>query len=283
MPPLYRVHIATCLFGTAGLFAVTTGLDPLMITFGRTGFAAVTLMLVIATVHHRQPLSVDVRTVVSGLLLAAHWSLFFLSIQLSNVIIGLVMFSVSAIIITLLEPLFFDESFRPVDAVCAVVVVFGIVVIAGTVSDAFSDVAAGIAIGLASSVLFALLQLLNRSLLQQQSALSLSMTQNGIACLVLLPMVWGALAEVSPPQWLQLLFLGCVCTALAHTLFISALRRVSTALAGLIACGMEPVYGAALATLLLSQYPARHEVLGGLIIVSAVVWAQRLRTDHNQY
>lgn len=261
------------LFGTAGLFAVTTGVGPMLITFGRTFFAAITLVLIMVVLRQRSSFRVDVKSIASGVLLAAHWSLFFLSIQLSNVAVGLIMFSVSAVFIALLEPVLFREPFRRIDVACALVVVVGIAIIAGTDNEG-EQLTLGILIGLVSSLLFALLQLLNRSLLTQHAAVPLSMIQNAVASLVLLPLVITQLAAVTGGQWLQLLFLGCVCTALAHTLFISALRHVRASVAGLISGGMEPVYGAVLAALLLAQYPAMPVWLGGAVVIVAVVWAQ---------
>ncbi len=276
LSPLLKVHIATVLFGLAGLFAVTTGLGAMVITFGRTAFAALTLLLIAFWLGGKSRLTPDSYSVGSGVLLAVHWSLFFWSIQLSNVALGLIMFTVSAVFISLLEPVVFKEKFRRTDVICAVVVVIGIVIIVG--SDKTGDnLAAGVVIGLASSIVFALLQLMNRALTQARSAMSLSMIQNSVACMVLLPFVIGDLGNVSVTAWLQLLFLGCVCTAFAHTIFISALREIKATLAGLISGGLEPVYGAVLAAVLLLQYPGMNVLIGGVLVVLSVVWAQRVR------
>lgn len=273
IPPLWRVHLATALFGTAGLFAVSTGLDSILITFGRTLFAALALLVIMVVSAQPSQWQLDIRSVASGVLLAMHWTLFFLSIQLSNVAVGLIMFASSAVFIALLEPLVFRESFKHRNVICALFVVMGIFFIV-SLDSAGSQLLAGVGVGLLSSVLFALLQLLNRSLSKDRSAISLSLIQNAVAAAVVFPAVFVDLPQVTINQWLQLILLGCVCTAFAHTIFISALRRIKASLAGLIAGGLEPVYGAILAAGLLAQYPEMNVWIGGALVLAAVFYAQ---------
>ena len=68
--------------------------------------------------------------------------------------------------------------------------------------------------------------------------------------------------------------LGLVCTAFAHTLFIRALARVSTHTASVIAA-LEPLYGIALAVLLLHEVPDARTMAGGALIVGAAILATR--------
>ena len=114
LPALVRIHLATVLFGVAGLFAVSTGLNAVVITFGRTLFAALTLSMLVLLWQRRVSLAADISSLFSGLLLAVHWSLFFKSIQVSSVAIGLIMFTVSAVFIAILEPFWFRERSHPV-------------------------------------------------------------------------------------------------------------------------------------------------------------------------
>jgi drug/metabolite transporter (DMT)-like permease len=62
--------------------------------------------------------------------------------------------------------------------------------------------------------------------------------------------------------------------ALAHTLFIASMRALSAHTASIIAA-LEPVYGIALAVLLVHQVPDRATLAGGVLIVSAAVAASR--------
>jgi drug/metabolite transporter (DMT)-like permease len=83
----------------------------------------------------------------------------------------------------------------------------------------------GVLWGVASGLTFALLSLLNRKYVRQHSSITIALYQDAFAAVVLLPYVlldWPSL-EVSDLLWL--LFLGVVCTAFSHSLFIGGMRR----------------------------------------------------------
>ena len=71
-----------------------------------------------------------------------------------------------------------------------------------------------------------------------------------------------------------LLVLGVTCTGLAHTLFISSMQRLSAHTASVVAA-LEPVYGIALAALLLHEIPTWRTLAGGTLIVAAALVASR--------
>ena len=73
-----------------------------------------------------------------------------------------------------------------------------------------------------------------------------------------------------------LLALGLVCTALAHTLFIASLREVTARTASVVAA-LEPVYGIALAFVLLGERPDARVLAGGVLIVAAALVATTRR------
>ena len=78
---------------------------------------------------------------------------------------------------------------------------------------------------------------------------AVALWQNAIAAAVLAPFVVAgaaAMPAITAHDVMLLLVLGILCTALAHTLFIGSLRRVSAHTASVVAA-LEPVYGIALA------------------------------------
>jgi drug/metabolite transporter (DMT)-like permease len=71
-----------------------------------------------------------------------------------------------------------------------------------------------------------------------------------------------------------LLFLGVITTALAHTLFIASLETLPAQLAG-VCSSLETVYGIIFAFLFLREIPTVREIIGAVVIVGAVIIAQR--------
>lgn len=283
--PLLCVHIATLLFGLAGVLGAVSGLGAIEVTFGRTVFATLALLLVcrgmkistteISTHGSRWLL------LISGVLLAFHWVSFFAAIQYSTVAIGLVTFSTCPVFTALLEPVVFKEKWRVVNLLAALLVLVGVLIISG-VTGGELRYGQGIFLGLLSGLSFAVLQLLNRQLANVSGALVTATIQNAVAALVLLPVVFFSIVEFAFSQWVILLVLGVVCTAFAHTLFINSLKQVKVSTASLITAGLEPVYGVVIAVFVLSQKPSLNVIVGGLIVLLPVLYVTSRESDYKQ-
>lgn len=274
---LVQVHLAVFLFGLAGLFGKGLVWPATAIVLGRTGLAAGTLGL--GLIWQRQPLwpqagRAGLGLALLGVLLAFHWVSFFRSIQLSTVALGLLTFSSFPVFVTVLEPIGFGTSWRWRDGGMALLVVLGVALVVPEYRLG-SEVTLGAIWGLLSGLSFALLQLLNRGYRQHCAALTIAFQQNLFACLSLL--TWIAITplpkfDMTGTDWLWLLVLGVLCTAVAHTLFIESLSVLRTQVASVIS-GLEPVYGIALAVLLLGEIPTLRTVLGGGLILGTTMVA----------
>ena len=104
----------------------------------------------------------------------------------------------------------------------------------------------------------------------------IALYQNFVATLVLLPMLALVDLRLDARQIGLLVFLGVICTALSHALFIRGLRFVRAQLASVIAC-LEPVYGIAFAFFLLHEVPSASTLAGGALIVATAVMATHRR------
>jgi len=126
--------------------------------------------------------------------------------------------------------------------------------------------------GLAAGATFALLSVTNRALTHSYTSLAISLYQDGVAAIVLLPALLFVhpAAPLTSKQVVALLILGLACTALAHTLFIAGLRTLTAQLASLIA-SLEPVWGILFALLLLGERPTGRTLTGGAIILAATM------------
>ena len=203
--------------------------------------------------------------------MAIHWVAFFQAIQVSTVAVGLLTFSSFPLFVALLEPWFFKERRRWQDLLTAVLVVAGVSLIVPSF-DIRNNITQGAFWGILSGLVYAVLCILNRRLLAIQSALMLTWGQNLTACLVLLPFALWVGAMPTPREFLLLAVLGVVCTALAHYLFIRSLSFVRAQLASVVTA-LESVYAILLATLLLGEVPSLRTLLGGVVILGAVVVA----------
>jgi len=272
---LAAVHAAVLLFGFAGLFGRWLDLSPVAIALGRSAIAACALAVVRWQVG-RERLPFDLRLVANGAVLALHWIAFFAAIQAAGVAIGLLGFASFPLFVLILERAMLGRRWSAAEAVTALCVMAGIALLVPEPSLANRTVQ-GLAWGLVSGFSFALLAVLNRRYSAVRGAVDIAFWQNLFAALVLLPFVAadsGSLGSISAREIALLLMLGFLCTAFAHTLFIAALSCLSAHTASTVAA-LEPVYGIALAALLLGEIPGPRVLAGGVLIVGAALAATR--------
>lgn len=271
---LLAVNGAVLLFGLAGVLGKLSGLSAPSITLGRVVIAGPALYLFARNQKTAlRPLRASDAVVLAGqgVLLALHWTAFFEAINVSNVAIGLLSFSSFPLFTIALEPMLLRQTPSRAQALSACAIFAGIYLLVPSFSlDDSATV--GILWGLLAGLTFALLSVVNRWLGRRYQSVMITLYQDGIAAVVLLPTL--AFTRVTPfIQWRViaiLLVLGLLCTALAHTLFVEGLRGVTAQLASVIA-GLEPVWGIVFALLLLREVPTGRTLAGGAIIVLATL------------
>ena len=272
---LLEIHGAVFLFGLSGLFAKFLALPPTAIVLGRTFFAALALGLVLR--FRRAPvlplMKRDLTLVGLGALLALHWWSFFYSIRLSSIAIGLLTFSSFPVFVTYLEPLLDKTRATARDFGFALAVIAGVALVVPNFDPGDMN-AIGALWGLFSGLTFAILQVLNRRFVAGSGPLRIAFVECVSACVLLLVFVGGAIPALDGLDLAKLIFLGVMCTALAHALFISGLQTVRTQTASVIAA-LEPVYGILLAAIFFGEIPSLRMLAGGGIILVTVVVMQR--------
>lgn len=271
---MLEIHIAVLLFGLAGLFGKLLTLPALVIVFGRTLFASLTLGAILfcssipLRTESRQDLAV---LILLGALLAVHWTTFFHAIQISTVAVGLLSFSTFPLFVTFMEPFFFKEKLRLFDILFAGSVLLGLVLVVPSF-DFQNNITQGACWGTISGLTFAVLSVLNRKYVSTYLPMVIVCYQNWIATVLLLPFLISKDWHLRPADFAWLAILGIFCTALAHVLFIRSLVHVKAQLASMIAC-LEPLYGIIFALVLFGEVPALRTILGGGIILGTIILA----------
>ncbi|MCP4670899.1 MAG: EamA family transporter [Desulfobacula sp.] len=273
---IIQIHIAVFLFGFAGLFGKFLSCSPLYIVFGRTVFAFIALFFYAKFVS-KTILSISFNKrglffVLQGILLAIHWWSFFFSIQISSVAVGLVTFSTFPLFVTFLEPLFFKEQLKGQDIMLAGTMFIGIILVVPEFNIS-NNITKGAISGIFSGFTFALLALVNRKNTKTSHPIAIAFYQNLFASLFLvLPIMTIQTPLPGLSDLPNLIFLGVICTALAHTLFINSLAFIKARTASVIT-GLEPVYGIILAFIILNETPGARTLAGGLVIIGVSIVA----------
>jgi drug/metabolite transporter (DMT)-like permease len=271
---LAQIHFAVLLAGCAGLFAKLLTVSAAQLTAGRTVFGSLTLLLFALITRKSLRLATlkdATALVLSGVILALHWFSFFHSIQVSTVAIGLLSFSTFPLFTTFLEPLVFGERIRRADIVTALVVTLGLALVTPNL-DFSNHLTQGVLWGILSAFAYAVLALLSRQYTARYPSACVSFYQQGVAALCILPFALQSSNPVSGSAWIYLIVLGVVFTALGQGLVVASLKHLNAQTTSVV-FGLEPVYGIALAWLLIGETPAVRTMFGGALICGAVVLA----------
>lgn len=271
---LVALHAAVALFGFAGLFGKWLALPPVAIVLGRTIVAAIALGIIVAL--QRSTARPDRSLAWNGAVLAVHWVAFFEAIQRSSVAIGLLGYATFPLFVLVLERMLLGRRWRRREALTAVLVTAGLVVLIPGFRW-HEPTVQGLAWGILSGGTFALLAVRSRRFVATHASIAVALWQNAFAGVFLLPFVWIGRAALGMPSMQDLaliVVLGVACTALSHTLFIASLRTLSAHTASVVAA-LEPVYGIVLALWLLNEVPGLRTLVGAVLIVGAASLATR--------
>ncbi len=268
------LNLAVMMFGIAGVIGQYVELPSVMVALGRVICSSI-ILLAIALVK-KESLKLEskkdyVLIIFAGAVLALHWTSFFQSIQVSSVAIGTITFSTFPLFLTFLEPLIYREKLSVRSIVSAIILLIGVIITIPEFSME-NQVTIGIAWGMLSSLTYAIITLANRYFSGKYQGRIVSLYEQGTAAVVLLPALFFIKATWRTQDIIGVALIGCICTAFAYSLYISAQKKVKAQTAGLIS-GMETVYGILYAFILLSEVPTVREIIGGVVILSVGLYS----------
>ena len=207
-----------------------------------------------------------------GLMIAAHWSLYFAAIKETSVASAVLITYAAPIFMALLAPALIREHV-PARSVAALAVSMGgiaaISLAGGSGADAVHTL--GVVLALLAAITYALIIVLIKRWAADVHPMTFVAWQEATAAVVLSPsLAFASWSALDGRQVAYLLLLGLVLTGVTGVVYVAALRWVPATTAGILAY-MEPVSAAVLAAILLGQALTPAVILGGLAIVAAGV------------
>jgi drug/metabolite transporter (DMT)-like permease len=272
---LIAINIAAVIFGTAALYG-KLALSPFWIASMRSAFAAAALL---AAALWNRDAAIPVRslwmgTIVTGVLLAMHWLTFFASVQLAGVAVATLTFATFPLFTVLITA--WHQTRKPhlaeLAAAAAIILAVGLLVNPKNASESVPGAAAG----LASGLIYAWFWHASKPLSDAMPRLRVSLYQNTIAALALVPVLpFARPMPVHGENWFWLALLGTVNTAVMLQLYLYALQRISASTcSGFVA--LEPVYAILLAAFFFHEPVTVWIVLSAALIVGASLTLLRL-------
>ncbi len=273
LPALY---VSIFLLALTGLFAKLIPLDAISIIQLRGVIASVGLAL-FSLLQKRSFRLNRVRTYVGvytlGLLLGLHWVTFFHAMQISSVAIGMLSLFSFPMITIMLEPLFTKRRMKTRDIVAGVIMLAGLVVMVGQdLTDLRGPVAQGVLWGVFSAVLFALRNLFQKYHFNDVTSDSLMFHQVVAVGLMLAIFVdYPQVYTLAAADLFNLVVLGILSTAGAHTLLVFSLKQLPAKSVALISC-LQPVIAALLAWYVIGEVPEVLVMIGGGMVLSIAIY-----------
>ena len=246
--------------GGIGIKAIA---DPaLKVTFYRSLFAAVALLLFLRRARWRRTMSFAVAV----LCYAACLTTFVVATKWTAAANAIFLQYAGVVWVLLLSPIMVHEPMRGRDAIAVAVALGGMALF--FVGRFEARGMAGNAMALLSSVFFALLIL---SLRREPQSAQAAVTWGNVACAAaMLPFAARDLA-LAPKSFAVLAFLGVFQIAAAYALFVRGLARVTATQASLTGM-LEPVANPIWVFLIVGERPSVYAVIGAVIVLAAIGW-----------
>lgn len=274
---LASMHVAALMFGLTGIFGKLAQAGPGAIVLGRAVFAVIALGI-FAQLFRQPMLRGLTRTRIlqlaaCGLLLGIHWLTFFHSVKIAGVGIATLGFASFPAFVVLLEWVGWRERPSRRDLLKVGLIVIGLVLVTPHF-ELGAEATTGLLWAVLSGLCFAAVSVGNRLTSLDLSPVQVACWQNLTILACLLPVSGVALLQMPPLDWLWIALLGLLCTGLAHGLFVASLSVLKARVASLF-FALEPVYGILFAWYLFGEQPTPRMVLGGALIIGALVLVKR--------
>lgn len=277
------MHLTVFLWGWTGIFGKWIDQGALQIVYVRCGIACIGLA--VAAGFMRRTLSPRTRDLhhylLTGLLILAHWTLFYLAIKLGSASVAAACMSMGAFFTAILSPFWTKQRISWVEVVLGVVIIGALLLVFGLEVQ----YRLGIILGTAASFIAAWFGIVNSRLVMRGEPIRISFYEMLIAMAGMgIFLAWRG--ELPPALWHMSghdafghLVLGLVCTAFAFTMGIHVLKWVTPFTLGLTV-NLEPVYTILIAVILWPETERMHpgSYLGIALILACITfnaWHQR--------
>jgi drug/metabolite transporter (DMT)-like permease len=264
--PLLLVLAAAILWSTGGLFIKWVSLSGLELSFGRSLLAAIT----VAIFTRREGFGLNKVTAVASVLYAALLLLFVLATKETTAANAIFLQYTAPVYLLIFEPLFYKEKFRSRDLVVVIFCVLGMSLF--FVGKLRPQDVTGNLLALGSGFCFACYFLLLRhTKARAVNRASSVIYGNLLLVFIAAPAALKVLPHISRFDAAGIVYLGVVQIGVAYTLFTLAMARGVRSLDAGIVGYAEPVLNPIWVFLAIGERPTSWAILGGSIIVAAVV------------
>jgi len=263
--PVYLVVIAVLLWSTGGLFIKSTTIDAYQVTFFRSLFAALTVLIV----TRKQGLKINAFGIFTSVIYALLLFLFVWATKKTTAANAIFLQYTAPIYILLLAPFVIGEKFHFRDLVTVVVVLAGMSLFfvgqlrledyQGNTAALFSGIFLGLYI-----------MLLRHPKAEGFNPAIAVIYGNFLLALINAPTGISAIPSMTFMDWFAVTFLGVFQIGISYILFIKGVRGGTRPLDASLIGFIEPLLNPVWVFIFVGERPSRWALLGGAIIIAAI-------------
>ena len=263
---LLFVLAAAFLWSTGGLFIKWNTFSGLELSFGRSLFA----MITIAIITRKEGFGINSISATASILYAILLVLFVLSTKATTAANAIFLQYTAPVYVLIFEPIIYKEKFRSRDLIM-VLVCLGAMTLFFVGQLRPQDIEGNI-MALASGLCFAFYFLLLRHpRAREVNRASSVIYGNLLAVIILAPWGFSAIQKLDFHNAVSVVYLGVVQLGISYALFTEGMARGVRSLDAGIICYIEPVLNPVWVFFVLAERPSRWALLGGTIIIAAVI------------
>lgn len=257
---------AALLWSTGGLFIKWTKISGLELSFFRSFFA----IFMVAFFTRREGFGINRITALASALYAVLLILFVLATKQTTAANAIFLQYTAPVYVLILEPILYKEKFRLRDLVTVLICLGGMTLF--FVGKLRPEDVEGNVMALASGFCFALYFLLLRHpKAREVNRASSVIYGNSLAVLLTAPWGLAAISSLDRFDLASVVYLGVIQIGLSYLLFTTAMANGVRSLDAGIVGYVEPVLNPVWVFLVLGEKPSQWALLGGSIIIVAVI------------
>lgn len=270
---LLILHFTVFIWGFTGILGALISIGAVQMVWYRVMIASITLFVYfkISGLNLKVSTTQFLQFFFTGAIVALHWILFFGAIKASTVSVTLVCLSSFTLFTAILEPLIKKTALQAGDIFIGLVIILGIYLI----FKFESHYTTGIILGLSAAGAASLFSIINSNFAKKSDARVIGFYElsGAFFWITVYRLLDKSLLQesfnLSVSDWIYLVVLGTICTALAYIAGVSVMRTLSAFRVALIS-NLEPVYGIILAFIFFGQ---KETMSAGFYMGSALILA----------
>lgn len=270
-----HLHFLVLIWGFTAILGLLISIPPVEVVFYRTLIASggLALILFFQKISFAQDKQVIIKFLLTGVLIAGHWILFFGSARVSTASVCLAGMATTSFWTSFLEPLVLRKRIKLYEVFLGVIVIAGLYII---FHFEFNH-ALGLAMALASALLAAMFTVINAQFAKNYHHYQVTfyeMMGAWISIALFFPIYKSTLSidgmlhfKLTSMDWVYISLLAIVCTVYAYSASIDLMKKLS-AFSVNLTINLEPVYGIILAVIIFGD---REKMQTGFYIGASVI------------